>query len=150
MNVKVLASLLVIGIVGAMLGAGTFAAFSDEETSSANVFTAGTLDISLGIASLDAAINNMVPGETRAITVVATNDGSLPLDYITSAELSGDIILNGANDPTISITPASGTLLPDETVILTATIELPIGADNEYQGLSGNATITVNADQLVN
>lgn len=42
---KVLFSLLLIGVVAAMAGAGTLAYFSDTETSSGNTFTAGTLDL---------------------------------------------------------------------------------------------------------
>lgn len=147
MNVKVLASLLVIGIVGAMLGAGTFAAFSDSETSSGNVFAAGTLDISLGSASLEAAIANMAPGDSKTVTVIATNDGSLPLTYTASAVLSGDIMLGGANDPTVTIAPATGPLESGGSATLIATITLPLDAGNEYQDLSGNVAITVNAVQ---
>lgn len=40
-------SILAIGIAAAMLGAGTFAYFSDTETSSGNTFTAGTIDLTL-------------------------------------------------------------------------------------------------------
>lgn len=42
---KVLFSLLVIGVVAAVAGAGTMAFFSDTETSTGNTFTAGTLDL---------------------------------------------------------------------------------------------------------
>jgi predicted ribosomally synthesized peptide with SipW-like signal peptide len=42
MDKKILASMLVIGVVSILLGAGTVAYFSDTETSSGNVFQAGT------------------------------------------------------------------------------------------------------------
>lgn len=41
---KVLASLLVIGLISLGVGAGTYAYFSDTEVSSENSFSAGTLD----------------------------------------------------------------------------------------------------------
>lgn len=44
---NVLFSLLMIGVVVAMAGAGTIAYFSDVETSTGNTFTAGTIDIEL-------------------------------------------------------------------------------------------------------
>jgi len=47
MNTKILASLLVIGAVGAVAGSATFAEFSDTETSEDNVFTAGAIDLKL-------------------------------------------------------------------------------------------------------
>jgi len=46
MNGKaILASLLTIGVAATMLGVGTFAYFSDTETSSGNTLQAGTLDL---------------------------------------------------------------------------------------------------------
>jgi len=44
---KVLASLLMIGVVAAMAGAGTFALFQDTETSMGNTFTAGVIDLAI-------------------------------------------------------------------------------------------------------
>ena len=44
---KVLLSLLTIAVVGALITGGVVAYFSDTETSTGNVFTAGTIDISL-------------------------------------------------------------------------------------------------------
>lgn len=47
MNQKVLVSLMVIGIVGAVAGGSTLAVFSDSETSSNNLFTAGAIDLKI-------------------------------------------------------------------------------------------------------
>lgn len=47
MKKQLLMSIMAIGIVTAMLGAGTFAYFSDTETSTGNTFSAGTLDMQL-------------------------------------------------------------------------------------------------------
>lgn len=43
----ILTSLLVIGVVGSAMGAGTMAYFSDTETSKGNTIAAGSLDLSL-------------------------------------------------------------------------------------------------------
>lgn len=48
MNKRILISLSVIGAVAAIAISGTVAYFSDTETSTGNVFTAGTLDLELG------------------------------------------------------------------------------------------------------
>ena len=53
MKRKVLASLLVIAVVAGLVGAGTWAYFSDTGTSSANTFTAGTLILKLWDANED-------------------------------------------------------------------------------------------------
>lgn len=45
MNTKILASLVVIGLVASTIGMGTLAYFSDTETSTGNTFVAGKLDL---------------------------------------------------------------------------------------------------------
>ena len=65
MNTKVLASLLVIGAIMAISGAGTWAYFSDEETSVGNTFTSGVIDIELS------------PGNSQVVTAQA-GDGCNP------------------------------------------------------------------------
>jgi predicted ribosomally synthesized peptide with SipW-like signal peptide len=42
---KVIFSLLMVSLVGAAIGIGTWAYFSDVETSTGNIFQAGTLDL---------------------------------------------------------------------------------------------------------
>jgi predicted ribosomally synthesized peptide with SipW-like signal peptide len=47
LNKKILASLLVIGVVAAVAGGSTFALFNDTETSEDNTFAAGELDLTV-------------------------------------------------------------------------------------------------------
>jgi len=47
MDTRILMSILVIGVVAMAAGAGTFAQFSDTETSEGNTFTAGTIDLTV-------------------------------------------------------------------------------------------------------
>jgi len=47
-NKKILASVFIIGLVALGLGWGTYSWFSDTETSTGNVFQAGTIDLALG------------------------------------------------------------------------------------------------------
>jgi len=49
MDAKILASLMVIGLVASAIGMGTYAYFSDTETSTGNMFTAGSLDLIVDI-----------------------------------------------------------------------------------------------------
>jgi len=46
-NKKILASVFIIGLLALGLGWGTYSFFSDTETSTGNVFTAGTIDIAV-------------------------------------------------------------------------------------------------------
>lgn len=107
---KVLFSLLLIGIVAAMAGAGTLAYFTDEETSTGNTFTAGTLDLELspwsayvqhskdGTATggTTFTIDNAAPGDSFDVYITLSNVGTLTgvwLDmhiYVTDSEPAAD------------------------------------------------------------
>ncbi len=50
---KIIISLMTIALVAALVGGGVYAYFSDTETSTGNVFTAGTLNLDLTDASDD-------------------------------------------------------------------------------------------------
>jgi predicted ribosomally synthesized peptide with SipW-like signal peptide len=79
MNKKILLSILVLGTVAVVAGAGTWAAFSDTETSTGNTFTAGTLDLILG-SSIDAGsvpIDSVYPSASGTRKWTITNGGSL-------------------------------------------------------------------------
>ncbi|MDW5549314.1 TasA family protein [Methanosarcina sp.] len=97
---KTLLSVLIVGVIATVAGAGTWAAFSDTETSSGNTFTAGTLDLKLngldGITGF--SIANVAPKDQgTAGTVTVKNDGTIPGDLVVS---SANIVEdeNGMND----------------------------------------------------
>ena len=88
MNRKILASCVIIGVMSALLGAGTYAYFSDTERSVGNMFTAGTLDLKLSDNSSQGpwsdgvsgtwTLSNMMPGnETPTASVYFKNFGSV-------------------------------------------------------------------------
>ena len=80
---RILLSIIIIGVVAGMMGAGTFSYFSDTETIANNTFTAGTLDLTVNggdepITCLFSA-DNMAPGHTyNAGTITLRNNGSIP------------------------------------------------------------------------
>ena len=101
---KMLASLVLIGLAAALVGAGSLAYFSDVETSTGNTFTAGTLDLkvedmngNLVDEPLDlywpAFINNMKPGDSAYwwidVSNTGTIDGRLTLSFLEFAENAG-------------------------------------------------------------
>jgi len=82
MNTKgILMSILMIGVVAMAAGAGTFAYFSDVETSSGNTFTAGTLNLQVGANDTTTekiSISDLKPGDSgNAATWLVKNTGNL-------------------------------------------------------------------------
>jgi predicted ribosomally synthesized peptide with SipW-like signal peptide len=80
MNKKILVSMMVIGLVATLAGAGLHAYFSDTEKSEGNTFTAGTLNLKVGDADPTAwkiTVSNMYPGQSGSESVIVKNDGSL-------------------------------------------------------------------------
>lgn len=85
---KMLLTLLVIGVVGALAGVGTFSAFSSTTVNSGNEFAAGTVYISDNDAgSAMYNVSNQKPGDTVQACILLTYSGTLPSDvrlYTTS------------------------------------------------------------------
>jgi len=87
---KILMSLVVMALAVAAISGGTFAYFSDTETSTANTFTSGTLDMVLsgGTPIGDSVIGtwvspaNWLPGQTFSATLQFTNVGSIDSHHI--------------------------------------------------------------------
>lgn len=80
---KVLMSLFTIAIVGALITGGAIAYFSDTETSKDNIFTAGTIDISVNGENPwqgdgDFTLADMKPCEYHKFTTTIKNVGTNP------------------------------------------------------------------------
>ena len=107
LNKKMLLSLLIIGVVSVSAGAGTWAYFSDTETSTDNTFTAGTLDLLVNgmdtpLAHFDES--NLYPGWTDSEPVTVTNAGSI--DGVLSMEvinLADDENLNPESEDAVGV-----------------------------------------------
>lgn len=77
-----------------LVGIGTYAYFSDTETSPATTFTAGTLELNgPGIANFNlGTIGNMAPGDKTGDAVIyIQNVGTVPLGWF------GDLVISGGN-----------------------------------------------------
>lgn len=80
---RLLASLLMIGIVTGMAGAGTWAYFTDTETSEGNTFMAGTLDLTVDggeypDVGVKVTLEDMAPGDENVVDpIVLENIGSI-------------------------------------------------------------------------
>lgn len=82
---KIVKSLLIITLVLGAIGTTTVAFFSDSGTSSANTFTAGTLNLKLNAVdntTVNWTIPNMAPGDEVTASIALTNTGSLKANHV--------------------------------------------------------------------
>jgi len=128
-----MACVLSLGLVG-----GAFAYFSDTETSTGNVFTAGTLDLKVDTdptsgetwadsplgninTALDALVNNMKPGDSISGNFGIKNAGTInasKVDFMLTITSNLD---NGQNDPELAAGDAAdnvGELAANVDVVL--------------------------------
>ena len=85
---KILISLMTIALVGALIGGGIYATFSDVETSTDNQFYAGTLDLKVDGEDdpnvtptlINLNLTNMKPGDEQTATISLNNAGTLEGD----------------------------------------------------------------------
>jgi Camelysin metallo-endopeptidase. len=101
MKKKMLFSLMTIALVGALVGGGIFAYFSDTETSEGNVFTAGTLNLKVSDddpLTAHFAVTDTYGGDSGSDDWLLKNDGSIAgsLDITFSDIVDAE---NGVNEP---------------------------------------------------
>ena len=81
---KILFSLMAILLAVGLVGGGAFAYFFDVETSTGNVFSAGTIDIAVNgenpLESILVELEDMKPCEYEEVFVRVTNVGTNPLN----------------------------------------------------------------------
>jgi predicted ribosomally synthesized peptide with SipW-like signal peptide len=96
---KILISLSIIGVVGAIAVGGTIAYFSDTETSTGNTFTAGTIDITVGTSGfVPVHLDDMKPSQVAYSNFTVTNSGTNPVN-VTKEIRNVVTIDNGVNGP---------------------------------------------------
>lgn len=87
---RALAGIAGLGAVGAGGGAGTFAYFSDEETSTDNTIQSGTLDLTVTDGdTIGYTIQDVAPGDTSGY--FANVDATQPLEFNLELENVGTI-----------------------------------------------------------
>lgn len=79
---RVLGGSIVLGLTAAGAGAGTFALFSDTETSSGNTIQAGTLDLGLGVTSGSFTAGNLKPTESISGSFDLTESGTITGNHV--------------------------------------------------------------------
>jgi len=113
MKKELLIAILIISVVAALMGSGTFAVFHDTETITGSTFTAGILDLEINgendPVSFHFEADLMQPGHTyNAGIVTVSNVGNVP--GVLSVEV-GNLVSdeNGLYEPEISDGDTAGT-----------------------------------------
>jgi predicted ribosomally synthesized peptide with SipW-like signal peptide len=152
MGRKTLISILMIAAALAMIGGGTFAAFSDTETSVGNTFTAGSLDLKVqnsggawvddpSVESINAAYNELVsnlkPGDSGTITIPVKNAGSLPG---TATFTIADVVDagNATPEPEAAFDPDNGELSANIDVVVMYNGAAVAGGSGKLLDLEGD------------
>ncbi len=96
---------MAIGLISSLGAFAGQAAFTDQDTITANDFDSGNVDLVNGTTTALVTFTNMKPGDTTGTqSLVVTNNGSLSLDYVMSTNMTTDTgtpLLGDALDLTI-------------------------------------------------
>jgi hypothetical protein len=126
---KTLLSLLLVGVLGAVAGIGTFSAFSATTVNAGNTFDAGTVSISDNDAGTAMyTIANATPGTPVVRCITVTYTGSLPA----SVHLYGSAV--GAIGPFVDLSIDKGT---GTSPFSSCTNFTPDATPNVYTGTLG-------------
>lgn len=134
---RVLGGIVTIGGAAAAAGAGTFAAFSDTESSNDNSVSAGTLDLTVDGGSTPVtvlSVSDAVPnGSGSGDAITLANDGSVDgtLDISVAAIDSNE---NGTPGPESSATDEGAGVELEDALTITVTV----GGSDEFSDTVGN------------
>jgi predicted ribosomally synthesized peptide with SipW-like signal peptide len=123
MNRKILVSVMVIALAGALIGGGIYAYFSDTETSTGNTFTAGTLNlvpstsgtgpggkytVTAGGDGVNGKVvfTTLAPSDSGSITWTLNNDGNLDGTLTMASDVTFEE--NGSNEPESAVSGNNG------------------------------------------
>ncbi|HXF51206.1 MAG TPA: SipW-dependent-type signal peptide-containing protein [Dehalococcoidia bacterium] len=117
MKRSILLSVLVIGAVAALVGAGSWATFSDTETSADNIVSTGSLNLKIGTTTGGFAncnytdpwtgplfsLTNAAPGDWHEVTICVKNDGTMAGTFDADATVTESE--TGCNEPEEAVDP---------------------------------------------
>lgn len=138
MNTKILASVMVIALVGSVAGAGTFAYFSDTETSTGNILRAGNLNLEIDTDDNDhfkVELINMAPGEWTGFKRLDLENGGTLDAWVDDIHVS-DVTENDVGDGIAAGTLDSKDMGPDQF-----DDKVLVKVYNENQGLIYDGTV---------
>lgn len=164
---RILVSLSVIAVVGAIVVGGTVAFFSDTATSTGNTFTSGNLDLKLSNKhdinygdSVTATwnVDKMAPGGTPYVsTLYMKNVGSIDADYLKFVTEDTDIHPDGM-DEQVRITELSyagkslltgGAGADLSNYVAPTYCDVTVGSTTDLQNAINNAINNADADIVI-
>lgn len=165
MKKKAIISLVLIALMAFGIGAGSFAWFTSQATSTDNVFTAGTLIIENPgtITSGMLNVSNIYPSWQESKVVTIKNIGSLDFKCRMSVKpLTGNILYDGSTPLQVSVNDGAyididelgyvdlGQLAAGANGLCTLGFRLPEAANNDYQAASATFEFVFDATQTTN
>lgn len=176
MKKRFMLSLMTVALVALLASGATFALFTDTTSNNSNTFSAGTVTLDDPVFTI-ADITGLAPGDTGSEEWTVSYSGSLDAYLGLDTKLSGDLatpnhtgsdgILANGDCLTVTITDNKthnasnaydnnadnqlvGKFSQNDTVTFTVEWELPLGANNGYQGDSATLEMLVHAVQADN
>jgi len=149
MKKRIMLSLMIIGLVSALVGGATFAVFSSTATNAANTFNAGTVVIEAGAIAQTSAldITSLAPGDVYSGSFTVTNSGTLDAKLTDmTAVTSGALFTSG--DCVVGFTMPTGTIAAGASITVPFTVTYDLAAT--VQGQSGTLSFSVTAEQVRN
>ncbi|MCU4801482.1 CalY family protein [Halobacteria archaeon HArc-gm2] len=119
---RVLGGIATVGAASAAAGAGTFAYFSDTETSDGNTINAGTLDLGSSTGGT-ISLSNAVPGDTTSVTVTSTYSGSVDAEVDVDFSVAEDTITENS-EPTSNSTELNATEFAEYLEVTEASVDI--------------------------
>lgn len=152
----ILGAAVLLGALTGLVDNGTVAYFKSSATSTANAFSAGSVDIANSPSSALLTVSGMVPGEKIYAALTVTNSGSLPLRYalastVTNSDSKGlgaQLALSIAASASASCTSTSWDGGTAGTVVYGAA--LPLGTLGASRDLIGTPTAFPNSGRTLN
>ncbi len=89
---KVLASVAVLAVAGALFTIASLALFSDQETATGNAFSTGTVDLVSTPASAVITASALAPGDQVTSDLDIANSGTLEFRYSASSTTDEDVL----------------------------------------------------------
>ncbi|RLC70464.1 MAG: hypothetical protein DRI26_07070 [Chloroflexi bacterium] len=141
---RILLSLMLIALIGALIGGGVYAVFTDTEASSSNQFAVGTLDLKVDDenpwTSTKISVSNLKPGDSGAVDCTLKNDGT-----IDGSSLTVDI-QNLSDSEGTNPEPETDTTEPGD---LSANLDLVLWVDDGAGGGTANNGVRDGTEQLL-
>lgn len=159
---RVYLSLATVAAIAAVTTAGSFALFTSETRNANNTFATGTVSIG-DITGTAINVTNLAPGDTgSAGGLSVTYTGSIEAWIGVKATPSGDLFA-GATPLSVTVTADGENVALDSAwhaltnqytnganVPIGVDYEMPLAADNSYQGKTGEVHLEVKAVQARN